>query len=229
MKNLLKEKASDPLRGRNLALIDFIKDNNFKDKLVLDVGCGFGWLEFYLKNQVKEIIGIDFDRENIKTCKKYIKEKNVRFEVSDALNLPIKTESVDVVISSELLEHLPKDSEIIFFNEIFRVLKKDGVLYLTTPFNNFWSNLLDPAFWLIGHRHYSYGDLREMANNSGLKVVKYKIGGKWWSMINLINFYMCKWVFKRKEFFEDFLKKKEKEEFFKNDGYMNIFLVFKKI
>jgi len=228
MNNLLKERPDDPLNGRNLALINFIGKENIKNKSILDIGCGLGWLEYCLADESKKIIGIDLDKENIKTGMKYVKRKNVSFKVADALKLPIKTRTKDIVVSSEILEHLPKGSEAIFFREVNRVLKNGGFLYLTTPFDNFWAKVFDPAWWLINHRHYSYKKLVKMARENGLSEIKYKVGGRWWSMVGLINLYVSKWIFRRKEFFKRFFDSKEKEEFFRDNGWMNIFVAFKK-
>lgn len=228
MRNLIREMPSDVLFGRSLALLKFIKKKDIQNKVVLDLGCGFGWLEYNFSNLAKKIIAVDVDRKNLKMCKKYIKEKNVNFIFGNALELPIKTNSLDTVIASELIEHLPKKQEKIFFAEINRVLKKDGVLYLTTPFNSFWSTFFDPAWWLIRHRHYSHNNLKMIAKNNGFVEIKYKVGGKWWSLLGLLNMYICKWVFKKEKIFKYFFDKKETEEFVNKNGFMNIFIYFRK-
>jgi 2-polyprenyl-3-methyl-5-hydroxy-6-metoxy-1,4-benzoquinol methylase len=228
MRNLLHEKPTNFLGGRNLALMEFVDRKTIKGKMVLDVGCGFGWLEYQIMDLAKDIVGVDLDKNNIKMANHYIKRPNVSFRVANALKMPIESKSKDIIISSELIEHLPIGTEIVFFKEIFRILKNDGVFYLTTPFKSFWSILFDPAWWLIKHRHYSFEDLEEIAKKSGLRVIKYKVGGKWWSLVGLINLYVSKWVFRRKRFAKDFFNKKEKKEFSENDGWMNIFVAFKK-
>ena len=228
MRNILCEKPTDPPGGRNLAFIEFVGKNNFKGKEVVDVGCGFGWLEYRMASLAKSIVAIDIDDKNIKLASKYVKNKNVSFVKASALELPIKTNSIDIVISSEMLEHLPVGTEEIFFKEVHRVLKDNGYFYITTPFKNFWSVIFDPAWWLIKHRHYSIKDLKKMAEKSGLKMIKYKVGGKWWSLIGLMNMYVSKWVFRRKRFWNEFFNQKEKEEFLKKTGKMNVFVAFKK-
>ncbi|MEI8067721.1 MAG: class I SAM-dependent methyltransferase [Candidatus Shapirobacteria bacterium] len=228
MKNLINEKPSDVLSGRSLALLKFIKNKDVKNKNVLDIGCGFGWLEYNFVNLAKEIIAVDLDKKNILMCKKYIKNKNVSFILGSALNLPVKTNTVDTVVASELIEHLPKNKEDEFFSEANRVLKKGGILYLTTPFNSFWSTFFDPAWWLINHRHYSFDKLNIIAKKNGFVKIEYKIVGRWWSLLALLNMYFSKWIFRREKLFKPFFDKKETEEFSKNNGFMNIFICFKK-
>ena len=58
---------------------------------------------------------------------KHIKKKTSQFRVADALNLPFANESFDVVICSQVYEHVPDPGKM--FDEIFRVLKHGGVCY----------------------------------------------------------------------------------------------------
>lgn len=52
--------------------------------------------------------------------------------VSDIIDIPVEDESFDVVLCSEVLEHLPYPEMAI--KELARVLKKGGELILTAPF-----------------------------------------------------------------------------------------------
>ncbi|MES1221327.1 MAG: methyltransferase domain-containing protein, partial [Bacteroidota bacterium] len=52
------------------------------------------------------------------------------FAVADAQALPFDDESFDYVFSFECLEHVPSPQKML--DEIFRVLKKGGKIYLTT-------------------------------------------------------------------------------------------------
>lgn len=228
MRNLINEIPSDKLEGRNLALKKFIGVNNIKNKTILDIGCGFGWFEYCFQDKAKKIIAIDIDKKNLLKCKKQINSKNIEFIFGDGLSIPMKENSVDVVVASEVIEHLSKGSEDIFLREIKRVLKKDGVIYLTTPFESFWSNLTDPAWWLIGHRHYSLNKMLNLLNQNDLVLVKKRVFGKWWTLLSLLNMYVTKWIFRRKKFFENFFNEKERMESLDNNGFMNLFLCFRK-
>lgn len=70
------------------------------------------------------------------------------------MELPFKKNSFDIVAMWEVLEHLPKGEELFAFMEINRVLRKDGVLLLSTPYADYRARYLDP-FWYFGHRHYT--------------------------------------------------------------------------
>lgn len=49
----------------------------------------------------------------------------------DAMQIPLATESVDVVLCTEVLEHHPEPIRLV--SELARILRKDGVLLLTAP------------------------------------------------------------------------------------------------
>lgn len=52
--------------------------------------------------------------------------------VSDIINIPVEEKSFDVIISTEVLEHLPRPDLAI--KEFSRILKSEGRLYITSPF-----------------------------------------------------------------------------------------------
>lgn len=146
-----------------------------KDKKVLDVGCWSGQIEKLAVKDAKEIVGIDPGEDAIKFARRQIPK--ARFIVGTIDNIPFKNNSFDVVLLLEVLEHIPKDTELAGLKEINRVLKENAFLLLTTPNNNFFSILSDPAFFLIGHRHYSEDKLREFLEESGFEIIDFSIRG----------------------------------------------------
>jgi len=56
---------------------------------------------------------------------------NIQF-ISDAHNLPLKNETIDGVVIQAVLEHVVDPNKVV--KEIFRVLKKNGIVYAETPF-----------------------------------------------------------------------------------------------
>jgi SAM-dependent methyltransferase len=52
--------------------------------------------------------------------------------IGDIVNIPEKNESFDVILCSEVFEHIPNPVEAI--KEFQRLLKKDGILIITAPF-----------------------------------------------------------------------------------------------
>ncbi len=229
MKNILKEKPTLTLHGRFLEGIDFVSNSDIENKEVLNIGCGFGWCELnFLQRGVKKIIGTEISKEALKETKDFFKDKRAHFEVADGTNLPFQNESFDTVVCWEVLEHIPKNLENKMFREVNRVFKKDGVFYLSTPYDSFFAKVFDPAWWLISHRHYSFKKLEKLGKNNSLKVVDCRIKGGWWFILFSLNMYIAKWIFRRKPFFERLLIKNINQEFEKPKGFTNIFVKFKK-
>jgi predicted SAM-dependent methyltransferase len=91
--------------------------------------------------------------------------------IADARKLPFKSQIFELVFFTDVIEHLPKDDEIIALKEIFRVLRKGGEFVLSVPNNNrFLFTFLDPAFWIRGHRHYTYREIKELLEESGFEI-----------------------------------------------------------
>ncbi|MEA3346992.1 MAG: methyltransferase domain-containing protein [Candidatus Auribacterota bacterium] len=88
--------------------------------------------------------------------------------VGDIFKLPFKSESFDSVLCSEVLEHTKDPKQAV--KEIYRVLKKNGKLYITT-------RLLFPLHDAPGdyHRFTEY-NLREIANSFSNLKITYETG-----------------------------------------------------
>jgi len=228
MKQLIGENPSDKLHGRILYSTKFIEKKDIFNKNILDIGCGFGWFELNtLKRKCKSITGIEITEKDLKTVKENINDKRAFFKIGSAIDLPFKKNSFDTVVSWEVIEHIPKDKEEDMFKEIFRVLKPKGIFYLSTPNKSFISNIFDPAWWLIGHRHYSKNDLVKHAKKNDFLLEKFFIRGGWWEIIGINDLYISKWIFRRKPFFKNFIELKQ-DYYHDKPGFTNIFFKFRR-
>ncbi|PIY94086.1 MAG: hypothetical protein COY68_03640 [Candidatus Levybacteria bacterium CG_4_10_14_0_8_um_filter_35_23] len=228
MKNILNERPKTKLTGRLKFSVGFVKDKDLKNKNVLDIGCGFGWFELcVLKKGIKQIAGIEITIDDLKTAKENIKDERVIFQVGGALKLPFKDNYFDTVTAWEVIEHIPKNTEEKMFKEIKRVLKKKGAFYLSTPYNSFLSKYFDPAWWFVGHRHYSEGKLIKLGEKNGFKISEIIINGGFWSLIDLLDMYIAKWIFRRKPFLEKSINRKVDNEYkIEKKGFMGIFVKY---
>lgn len=104
-------------------------------KVVLDAACGEGYGSYMLAKSAKSVIGVDLDANTIKNAQeKYTNLNNVQYVQGsiDDLNF-LEDHTIDVVISFETIEHVPEGVQKKFILEIYRVLKEDGILIMSSP------------------------------------------------------------------------------------------------
>lgn len=224
MKSLLNETPQDQPWGYNFECFRLVNKKFIKGKNLLDIGCGFGWWEWHCKkNGVGKIVGLDPSQDSLKVMSKF-KDSKISFKLGSALNLPFSQNTFDTLTCWEVLEHIPERTEQKLFDEAYRVLKRGGYFFLSTQFASPISMLLDPAWWLVDHRHYSLKAIKGFAEKTGFKVEKvYKKGGIF-TVINFINVYFTKWILRRGVLFEPFFYNRSKKEYLENDGIVNVFI-----
>ncbi|WP_063046206.1 class I SAM-dependent methyltransferase [Nocardia pseudovaccinii] len=108
---------------------------------VIDVGCGAGRHSFEAYRRGADIVAFDQntgDLTDVKVMFEAMAEtgeapEDAKAETvhGDALDLPYGDAEFDVVIASEILEHIPNDAQAI--TELVRVLKPGGRLAITVP------------------------------------------------------------------------------------------------
>lgn len=123
------------------ALDEIIEQRRFKD--ILEVGCGTGRLLRGLSRVGRRIHGCDLSHHAA---------KRAGAQVADATRLPYKRKQFDFVIAVSVIEHLQEDQGEMFLNEVTRVLRKGGCLFMVTP------NFASPLRYLKGKQWFGYTD-----------------------------------------------------------------------
>jgi len=104
-----------------------------KDKIILDIGCGYGKYIPLFAPYCKKYVGIDISGEEVKIARKN-KFDNVRIYHCSADKMPFKDLSFDIVLSIygaiSVVKPLTKKAKIL--KEVQRVLKHKGYFYLVT-------------------------------------------------------------------------------------------------
>jgi len=99
---------------------------------ILDVGCGKGWVaEYFLPKGVK-VHSLDVSPSNPARAMELYPSEDHKGIAADSFRLPFIDDSFDIVIASEIIEHVIDPAE--FVKELFRVVKKGGRLLVTTPY-----------------------------------------------------------------------------------------------
>ncbi|WP_048186436.1 arsenite methyltransferase [Methanobacterium lacus] len=103
--------------------------------VVLDLGSGGGIDVFLAANKVGEsgkVIGIDMTEEMVRNATKNALEgkyENVEFKLGEIEDLPIETDSIDVIISNCVINLTP--DKLVAYKEAFRVLKPGGKILVS--------------------------------------------------------------------------------------------------
>lgn len=128
---------------------------SIQNKIVLDLGCGTGkFMQKFYRDTIK-YYGLDLSEKQLETAKNKVKGENVEFICCSAENIPLPNNSIDVIISTwvlgTILEVNRRNKAI---EEMKRVLKKDGVIFLV-------ENDIGGEFEIIRNR---YPDIKRTQN-----------------------------------------------------------------
>lgn len=107
---------------------------NIHDGAVLDWGCGPARVTRHLPKicgHNANIYGTDYNQKTILWCRKHIPE--VTFEINQTTPpLPFASDTFDILIGISIFTHLSAKNHEAWIHELHRVLKKDGIAFITT-------------------------------------------------------------------------------------------------
>lgn len=107
-----------------------------RDRVVLDFGCGNGAQTLAFAGSGCRMIAVDVNVEHLRTLSNHLSGTEELVAVQyDGRNLPVAPESIDVVVSYDVLEHVADESQAL--REVHRVLKPGGSFVITVP-NKGW-------------------------------------------------------------------------------------------
>lgn len=93
-------------KHRHMKYHDFFTNRINKEDRVLDIGCGIGAVAYDVVQVAAQVVGIDFNENNIQIARERYQHPHLEFRVGDALQT-LPDEKFSVVILSNVLEHLP--------------------------------------------------------------------------------------------------------------------------
>lgn len=114
----------------------YTTDEMFKDKRVLDFGCGAGGKSIYYASLgASEVVGVDivpeYEKESAELAQKLGYADKFKFLLGDATKLPFEAESFDTIIMNDFMEHVSNPEGALL--EAIRILKPKGRIYLNFP------------------------------------------------------------------------------------------------
>lgn len=104
-------------------------------KTVLDIGCGTGGLGDLIGEECQTYVGAEYHQHVLQFSRP---RGNVGYLQASGIDLPFPSESFDLILNFDVIEHLEGGSawQIRSLKEMKRVLNPMGMIFLTTP--NFW-------------------------------------------------------------------------------------------
>lgn len=123
-------------RKRVAVVFDELLPEDLTGQSLLDAGCGTGWFSQRAVERGAEVTSMDLGEGLLAQVRKKCRSTCV---VGSVLDMPFADATFDVVISSEVIEHVPAPLDAV--REMHRVLKPGGLLVLTTP-NKRWFFLI---------------------------------------------------------------------------------------
>lgn len=101
-----------------------------RGKRVLDAGTGTGYGAAILAECASQVWALDYDRNVVEYASARHRHPVLRFLAGDLMAVPVASESMDVVVSFEVIEHLY--DHVRYLEEIRRVLHPGGVFIIST-------------------------------------------------------------------------------------------------
>lgn len=144
---------------------------------VLDVGCGTGTLAIAAKRRVGptgRVHGTDASASMLARARKKAQRAGLEIDlqIGVAEALPYEDATFDVVLSTLMLHHLPREPRRIFAREVRRVLRPGGRLLVV----DFGAGAKEQRRTLIGrfhrHGHVSLPEIVSVLGDAGLEVVE---------------------------------------------------------
>ena len=172
-------------------------DNRRESFTLYDAGSGFGQYSYFIAKQFPfaTIYSIDVKKEQIADCNRFFQKRGLTqcsFSIEDLTQIQHK-EKFDIILSVDVMEHIPDDIKV--FNNFYRALKKNGLLFINTPSNLGGSdvhsahdhsfveeharngygaeeikNKLETAGFSVEKVHYTYGPWGTAAWRLGIKI-----------------------------------------------------------
>ncbi len=100
--------------------------------MVLDVGCGNGWLAQSLVPRGVFVCSLDVGKVNPERALRQTPDPRHVAVVGSAEHLPFADETFDCVVASEVIEHLPEPERAL--EQMWRVVKPGGRVIVSTPY-----------------------------------------------------------------------------------------------
>jgi len=142
------------------------------DAAVLDVGCGTGTTDRFLRDEVRSLRGVDVSEEMVAIARAEV--PGVEFSAYDGTTLPFADETFDVVVAVCVLHHVARPERPHFVAELVRVLAPGGLLAIFehNPFNPLTRRAVSTCPLDRGVVLLSAGDVESLIDRTGAALLE---------------------------------------------------------
>lgn len=116
-------------------------EKNIENAKILDIGSGFGGTLANFEKHNSLLFSFEYDLFKLKH---HLSKKAFRVR-GDIKLLPFANERFDVIILQDVIEHIDEPEK--FINQIKNLLKKDGIIFLSTPNKYSLVNIISDPHW----------------------------------------------------------------------------------
>lgn len=133
---------------------------------VLEAGCGEGYGADLIASVARRVVAVDYDAATVA----HVAARYPRVEVVEGnlAALPLPDASVDVVVNFQVIEHLWDQPQ--FVAECARVLRRGGLLLMSTPNRITFSPGLDTPVNPFHTRELNAAELTELLTGGGFRM-----------------------------------------------------------
>jgi 2-polyprenyl-3-methyl-5-hydroxy-6-metoxy-1,4-benzoquinol methylase len=138
--------------------------------IVVDIGCYDGFILSKL-NMAGLAIGLDLNKNGLRIAK----QRGLHCILASGLQNPLRDEIADVALLLDVIEHVKRHRSLLY--ETNRILKRGGILILTTPIKNkklmpFIDMKKVHRSWGHVREGYSYEEIIKLLNDSNFRILE---------------------------------------------------------
>lgn len=164
---------------------------------VADVGCWTGdLLQVCRQAGATALTGVDLNGPWLAEARRRVPSATLVQVAALPELAAVALRPVDVIFCLETLEHLPRGTELASLRTLVQILKPGGRLVLSTPAAGV-AAIADPAWLLVGHRHYRSRTAQQLALDAGLEPYAVFFSGDLRESLDIALFYFNKHLLRR--------------------------------
>ncbi len=148
--DLFKKTNGDAIDDRLQKIVTLLP--NLKNAKILDIGCGRGELGIYLAKKGNYVLGIDYSKNAIDLAKKALSlqsgfvRSRLSFLTLDLHNLESLKNKFDLIVCTEVWEHIYPDEQDALLKSVRTLLKPGGFVFIHTAPSR-WFNEFTYPLW----------------------------------------------------------------------------------